>query len=95
MNFAQNSFSNNYTKSLLLVILHRDPFDDFPESALFSSFAIAIAGRRNGWAVAVKVYMEPGVVGGSTGHCRLVRCGAGEDPKMPITVVDGPETGGV
>ena len=94
MNFVPNSFSN-YIRSSLHVILHKNLFDNFPKSALLSSLAVSVDGKGNEWVVAVKVYMEPGVVGGSTGHCRLVRCGAGEDPKMPITVVDGPETGGV
>jgi len=39
--------------------------------------------------------MEPEVVGGSAGHCRLVRCVEADDPKTPISVVDGPATGGV
>ena len=94
MNFVPNSFAN-YTRSSLHVILHKDPFDNFPKSALFSSFAISVGGKGNEWAVAVKVYMEPGVVGGSAGHCRLVRCVAADDLKTPISVVDGPAIGGV
>ena len=39
--------------------------------------------------------MEPEVVGGSAGHCGLVRCVEADDPKTPISVVDGPATGGV
>ena len=82
-------------RSLLRVILHKDPFDNFPKSALFSSFAMAVGGRRNEWAVVVKVYMELGVVGGSAGHCRLVRLVASNDTKTPVSVVDGPATGGI
>jgi len=39
--------------------------------------------------------MEPEVVGGSAGHCGLVRCVEADDPRTPISVVDGPVTGGV
>ena len=42
-------------------------------TASFSSFVLAVDGRgRCRRAVAVKVYMEPGVLGGSVGHCRLI-----------------------
>ena len=34
-------------------------------------------------------------MGGSAGHCGLVRCVEADDPKTPISVVDGPVTGGV
>ena len=56
--------------------------------------------------MAVKVYMEPGVVVGSAGHCRLmtkgvvlegllVRCAAGGDPKMLVTSTGAPATGDI
>ena len=92
MNFVPNSFSN-YIRSSLHVILHKDLFDNFPKSALLSSLAVSVDGKGNEWVVAVNVYMEPGVVGGRAGHCRLVRRVAADDLKTSISMVDRPVTG--
>jgi len=90
----QTHFSN-YMRCSLHVSLHKDPFDNFQKSALSSSLAVSIDGKGNEWVVAVKVYMEPGLLGGSTGNCRLLRCVAADDPKTPISVVGEPATSDV
>jgi len=47
--------------------------------------------------VAVKVNMEPGVVGGSAGHCRLISKGVVLEGQLVryAALLDGPVTGSI